>query len=218
MGMIRMNSRFMRTRLTRAILAAGLAGGLLAAGAAPAGAGATPGHVYRVAPASPAAIRVAPATTSATSTQVINYNSNYSPVFLCLGIFHGNRNASAVQWGCNGNPDQQWHWGNQNSTFAGWYQLVNDYGQCLGVGGGSLSQGAQVVGWDCYGSSHLDQYWKPYNLACSGFGGPYLPIQNLNSFDMLSVAGDSMAQGANVVQWSFQRVCNNQFWWYGLRW
>jgi hypothetical protein len=203
MGMIRMNSRLMRTRLITAISVTGLAGGLLAAGAAPAGAVATPGHVYRAAPASPVAIRVVPAITSAASSEVRNYNSG-----LCLGISGGNRNASALQWGCNGNPDQQWHWGNQNSTFGGWYQLVNGYGQCLGVGGGSLSQGAQVVGWDCYGSSHLDQYWRPWNATCFD----YYPLQNLNSFLVMGVAGNSMAQGANVVQWSYQNVCNNQFW------
>ena len=185
--MIRMNSRRMSTRLTRAILATGLAGGLLAAGAAPAGAGAAGGHFYRMAPASPAAIRgQAPATRSAaslpTSLPLINYNSNYSLINLCLGISGGNRNASAVQWGCNGNPDQQWHFGAENSQFPGWYQLVNGTGagQCLGVGGGSLSQGAQVVGWDCYGSSHLDQYWRPFNAWCSGIGGAYTPFQNLN--------------------------------------
>jgi Ricin-type beta-trefoil lectin domain-like len=202
--MIRMNSRLMRTRLITAMSAVGLAGGLLTAGAAPAGAGATPEHVYRVAPASPAAIRgQAPAITPAVSFELKNYNSG-----LCLGISGGNRNASAVQWGCNGHPHQQWHWGSQNSTVGGWYQLVNGYGQCLGVGGGSLSQGAQVVGWDCYGSSHLDQYWRPWNASCFG----YEPIQNLNSFLVLGVGGNSTAQGANVVQWSYQNVCNNQFW------
>src|SRR5215469_11073092 len=88
MGMIRMNSRLMRTRLTRAILATGLAGGLLAAVAAPAGAAAAPGHVHRVAPASPVAARgQAPAITPAITFALKNYNSG-----LCLGIWGGNRN------------------------------------------------------------------------------------------------------------------------------
>jgi len=132
---------------------------------------------------------------------VFNYNSG-----LCLGISGDANDQPAVQWGCNVNRDQRWHWGSQNSSYNGWYQLVNANGSCLGVSGGSVSEGAQVVGWSCNG--HLDQYWAAGSSGCGG----YVPLFNLNSGYVAGVGGNSKTQGADVVQWQYQGVCNNQFW------
>jgi hypothetical protein len=192
-------------RLFTALSALGLAGGMVAAVAAPAGAAATSHHVNRLAHVPSTAIP-ALGIRPANSFQVINYHSG-----LCLGISGGRNDAPAVQWGCNGHADQSWHWGSQNSSFPGWFQLVNGNGSCLGISGGSLNQGAQAVGWSCLGSGHFDQYWAPVNASCSG----YVPLANLNSGYVLGVAGNSLSQGANVVQWGYQGVCNNQFW-FGL--
>jgi hypothetical protein len=134
---------------------------------------------------------------------VFNYNSG-----LCLGISGDANDQPAVQWGCNVNADQRWHWGSQNSSYPGWYQLVNANGSCLGITGGSLNQGAQAVGWSCLGSSHYDQYWTPLPYSCNG----YIPLEDLNSGYVLGVSGNSKTQGAAVVQWGYQGVCNNQFW------
>ena len=135
---------------------------------------------------------------------VVNYHSH-----LCLGIQGGGNDQIAVQWGCKSHADQIWHWGSQNSSYPGWYQLVNANGSCLGVAGGSLGEGAHIVGWTCLGSSHLDQYWFVLNVQC---GGVYFPFENLNSGYVMGVSGNSTAWGAAVVQWAYQGQCNNQFW------
>jgi hypothetical protein len=137
------------------------------------------------------------------SFEVINYNSG-----LCLGISGDKNDSNAVQWGCNGHADQTWHWGSQNPSYPGWYQLINANGSCLGVLSGSTSQGAQIVGWSCLGSGHLDQYWTPVNASCSG----YVPLANLHSGYVMGVTGNSFNQNANVIQWAYQGVCNNEFW------
>jgi Ricin-type beta-trefoil lectin domain-like len=135
---------------------------------------------------------------------VLNYNSGR-----CLGITGGEHEAPAVQFTClSGHPDQQWHTGAANS--AGYYQIVNGDGQCLGVQGGSTAQGARVYGWNCLGPSHPDQYWLyDGNITCGTY---YSPIINYKSGRVLGVAGNSTANGAAVVIWSYQGVCNNQFW------
>jgi Ricin-type beta-trefoil lectin domain-like len=203
--MILMNNNLMSKRLITAMSAACLTGGLLAAAAAPANAAAAPGRSHRLAPASPVSIP-APGVRPDSSFEVVNYNSG-----LCLGISGDKNDQPAVQFTCNGNADQQWHWGSQNASYSGWYQLVNGNGSCLGVSGGSLSEGASVVGFSCLGSTHYDQYWTPLGYSCSG----YVPLDDLNSNYVLGVSGNSTAVGAAVVQWAYQGACNNQFW-YGL--
>jgi Ricin-type beta-trefoil lectin domain-like len=180
---------------------------LAAAGPA---AAAGPGHAAAprhaaAAPHSPLASLPAPGVSTDSSFEVINYNSGK-----CLGTSGGHNDADAVQWTCQGAKakNQQWHWGSQNSTYPGWYQLVNGNGDCLGISAGSTHQGADAVGWKCLGSSHTDQYWAPLDYSCSG----YVPLENLKSGYVLGVAGNSKANGAHVVQWHYQDVCNNQFW------
>ncbi len=81
---------------------------------------------------------------------------------LCLGIA-GNHNAG--QWGCTGHSDQTWHAGQTNAD--GYSQLINGNGQCLGVAGANIYDGAQLVGTTCLGTAHPDQYW-----AADPYGGP----------------------------------------------
>jgi hypothetical protein len=97
---------------------------------------------------------------------------------------------------------------------AGYYQIVNDHNQCLGVAGGSTAQGARVVGWNCLGTSHPDQYWMVnFGYSCSTANSPlYYPIFNYKSNRVLGVSGNSTAVGAAVVIWDFQLTCNNQYW------
>jgi hypothetical protein len=200
-----MTSNRRTTRLLTVLIAAGAAIGLLSTGATSAHAAATPGHRHQAGHASPVVIP-APQIRPAASFRVVNFHSGR-----CLGITGGRKNAPAVQWSCNTHPDQQWHWGSQNSAHHGWFQLINGDGECLGVAAGSKKEGAQVVGWTCDGSSHLDQYWAPVGATCSG----YVPLEDLNSGFVLGVSANSTAQGAKIVQWRYQGVCNNQFW-FGL--
>jgi hypothetical protein len=124
----------------------------------------------------------------------------------CLGITGGEDDAPAVQWTCNAAANQGWKTGSCNS--AGWCQIVNGDGECLGIAGGSASEGAQVVGWTCLGTGHPDQYWGgiPINANWD------FAFENYHSRMVLGVAGGSTAQGAAVVQWPFTNAPNQ--WWY----
>jgi hypothetical protein len=140
-----------------------------------------------------------------------NYNSQAADRTLCLGISGGKDDAPAVQWTCNGHPDQIWHLGLEwfNSPY---YQLINNDHQCLGVADGSIAQGARVVGWTCQ-TGAPNQYWAAGSTSC----GSYHPYYNLGAVldganMVLGVSGNSLQAGASVVIWGFQARCNNQFW------
>jgi Ricin-type beta-trefoil lectin domain-like len=193
-----MNGRSRRSRLLAIASILGLLCAL-ALVAAPAGAAATARHAST------------PISISAKNAPSIGYPLGFilNWTGLCLGISGGADDAPAVQWYClNGHPDQQWSTGAGNS--GGFYQLINNDGQCLGVAGGSTAQGAQVVGWKCLGTSHPDQYWFIDHAV--PMCGPYYPIANYKSGRYLGVAGGSTLAGAKVVIWNYQATCNNQFW------
>jgi len=164
----------------------------------PAGATGTAGNVLL-------AEHVAASDTAAAGAQITNYNSH-----LCLGISGGRDNAPAIQWRCDGSPNQAWKWGSGYGD-SGARQLVNGGGECLGVLGGSTRIGAQIAGWTCV-PAHQDQYWIPLGNSCGG----YYPIENLKSHQVIGVSGNSTAEGAHVVQWTDQHQCNNQFWSFGV--
>jgi hypothetical protein len=133
----------------------------------------------------------------------------------CLGI---NSSGDAGDWTCTFANDQAWHMGSSWDNDGVYYQLINTEGQCLGVSGGSMTAGARVVGYACL-TSHMDQYWSfvPYDTICEG-AGCYYVVQDLNSNDILGVAGASMANGAAIVQWPWNGVpdeaATNQYWQY----
>jgi hypothetical protein len=176
-----------------------LAGGMLAVAAGPAAAAATPHRAST------------PAYDPDQYGEILNWNSD-----LCLGIAEDQSHTPAVQKSCNGTSDQIWNRGKENPNFPGWFQYVNNAGQCLGVAGGSLAQGARLVGWTCLGPSHPDQYWGDNFGTPPAPCGPdpegYSPIENLNSSLVIGVSANSSASGAAIVQWSYQDTCNNQQW------
>jgi len=189
-----------KIRLTIAAAALGVAAATMLglAAAAPANADTAP----PAQPAQPAQQTASPALSGSAPSVLVNFNSND-----CLGILGGADDAPAVQWPCNGSPDQSWTLGSEYSDSA-YFQIVNGDGQCLGVLGGSTGEGASVYGWTCLGPSHPDQYWT---LLGSGTSG-YSYLLNLNSGLVLGVLGNSTAQGASVVQWANQNTPNNQLW------
>lgn len=143
--------------------------------------------------------------------EIVNYNSNILGSGLCLGISGNHFNAPAIQWNCLTDGQQHWFIGSSNS--AGYYQIEWTLGQCLGVAGGSTKPGTRVVGWDCDGTSHPDQYWQiRTNVTCYAAGSAYHPIFNYKSGMVLGVAANSTAVGAYIVIWPFQHHCNNQYW------
>jgi Ricin-type beta-trefoil lectin domain len=199
---VQMNRRrTRRIRLLTPVSVLCLAGSMLSMAAAPAGAASASRNVGWAARESISAIHGRRAGT-ATAFTIHNLNSG-----LCLGISGGRDNAPAVQWNCNGHPDQIWQAGSAYGN-TGFSQLINGNGQCLGVAGGSTAAGAHVVSWTC-NTAHQDQYWRQDNFTCAG---GYFPILNLSSNLVLGVSGNSFSAGAAVVIWPFQNECNNQFW------
>jgi hypothetical protein len=92
----------------------------------------------------------------------------------CAGVAAGNmtNGTEFVTWTCNANEDNGYA-GAKDQAFmldtsdyfeAGgffYYSVrdANNYNKCLGVAGGSKSDDATVMIWDCLGTSHPDQYW-----------------------------------------------------------
>lgn len=122
----------------------------------------------------------------------------------CLGI---DSSGDAGDWTCTTKNDQAWRLGD-NYDDSAYNMLVNEKGQCLGVAGASMAEGAQVVGYTCL-PSHPDQYWDiAYEGSVDGYGE--YTVEDLHSRLVLGVAGGSTANGAPVVQWKYNAF--NQLW------
>ena len=141
-----------------------------------------------------------PAITSAATTFRI-----YQHDGLCLDISGEKYDSPALQFVCNRDKDQTWHWGSGNGE--GFAQLINTGGQCLGVAGESPSYEARVVAWTCNG--HPDQYWYP--LLVRYDRGLYDAFVNYHSGLVLTVDHGSTTNGAGIVQWGW-RDYTNQLW------
>jgi Ricin-type beta-trefoil lectin domain-like len=132
----------------------------------------------------------------------VNFN-----VTRCIGIVGGN----AGIYTCSYVNDQAWNViRTRNASGVSWAQLQNTRGKCLGVAGGSMSAGARVVAQDCRPHSS-SQYWNNtlLNQIC---GSGFTPIENLKSRKVVGVSGNATGNGTPVVQWTYQKTCNNQFW------
>jgi glucosylceramidase len=127
--------------------------------------------------------------------QLINLRSN-----MCMGVPGGSQSPSRlVQWSCNGSADQNWIRDPYNSivvggmTYTRWIDEIS--GQCLGVEGGSTSQGAYVVQWPC--TSAGNELWARVDR-----GGGYTDLVNFASGLCMGVSSGSMSAGATIVQWA----------------
>jgi hypothetical protein len=143
---------------------------------------------------------------------------NWAAIGICLGIAGGlpTVGTDAVIWNCNTNPDQQWNYNNSTVGPNGeiYYQFrSNDNNLCLGVAGGSTTEGAHVVGWTCLGTNHPDQYWAIENgpNPCSSLGGGII-LRNLKDGYVIGTQGGSLKEGTPLVQRNYQNACNNQIW------
>jgi hypothetical protein len=137
----------------------------------------------------------------------------------CLGIAGGAYEADAVQWKCNGSTNQMWAWGPcliSDGLCTGFYQLVNGNNSCLGSAGGNTGQGTAVVGWQCLGPTHPDQYWAWVidEVVCEVESGETITYYGFlyNGNDVVGVASASTAEGAHLILWPYQYSCNNQAW------
>ncbi|HXU61521.1 MAG TPA: RICIN domain-containing protein [Polyangia bacterium] len=102
----------------------------------------------------------------------------------CMGVSNGNltNGTNIVPWSCNANPangytqakDQAWTYDLNDcynlSAVTGdtlYCPIRNgqNFNKCLGVKGGSTSEGTNLVIWDCLGIGHPDQFWALYDLG-----------------------------------------------------
>jgi hypothetical protein len=130
----------------------------------------------------------------------VGYTSGDSPVTLqtcdSTNVVTWSRGAAGpIVYDSEGNPLQT-------------YQVTNsaDPGQCLGILGNSLSDGAHAYAWGCNGKAN--QYWAlDTNLTCDS----YHPYYNGNGLVLgVEVSGTGEQ---TIVQWAFQgEPCNNQWW------
>ncbi|KOU77760.1 hypothetical protein ADK94_35555 [Streptomyces sp. XY593] len=89
---------------------------------------------------------------AAASNQILNWNSD-----LCLGINGGGGEwgRTAIQWDCNGNPDQKWNFWASSGSYS---TVKNENGLCLGIRNASTDLGAEALQWQCNGND--DQKWS----------------------------------------------------------
>ncbi len=116
----------------------------------------------------------------------------------------------AGAWNCvipPGWTHQHWRLGAQYDG-SGYYQLINDAGQCLGVSGGSVSQGARVAGGTCR-SQNLDQYWS---IDFIGNVTYVAVVFNYKSGYVLDLTNGNINNGAPIQQYHWIGGDQNQQW------
>ena len=109
----------------------------------------------------------------------------------CLDIAgaSGNPGASANQWHCNFNPNEQW----TVQPFNGSFRVIEQQtGLCLAVAGGSTATGAQIIQNTCTGVN--SELW-----TLPPVGGGFQLVSK-NSGLCANVSGNSTADSALIVQ------------------
>ncbi len=97
-----------------------------------------------------------------------------------------------------------------NYPFYAYHNLAN-YNKCLGVSGGSMSQGAAIVIWDCNGS--MDQHWM-WGVAgnTDTFANENPFWHNNGQYMVVGVKSAATGNGAPLVLWGYQAGHNDQLW------
>jgi hypothetical protein len=137
--------------------------------------------------------------------------------FTCAGVSGGNmtNGTDFILWTCNaranngytGAKDQALTIDTSDYIEAGgfFYYSIRDaknYNKCMGVSGGSTSNNANVMIWDCLGTSHPDQYWLLFPDESTGCNIVY----NYHSGMWLGV---SQSDYSSLVQTNDQYGYNN---------
>jgi hypothetical protein len=153
--------------------------------------------------ASAATVHTPPRQLTFGPSDLVNLNPHEPP--RCIGI--AAHQPYAGQWNCTNNPDQLWHTGLTIAT--NWVQVINGNGKCLGVAGGSTSQGARITAWSCAGDPY-NQFWDfvpaPHGYYIQNYGAA------LAGHDyVVGVADASTANGAPLVLWQ-QLTHPDQYW------
>jgi len=135
---------------------------------------------------------------------LVNTNANK-----CLGVFAGNmtNGTPAVQWSCNNHLDQLWLVESATGVFPNTHietqiRDVQDDNKCLGVFNRATGDGANVVIWDCNGST--DQEWDLLQVIAPSASNPdgCYTIVNDNAYPkVLGILDANPADGAQAVIW-----------------
>lgn len=82
---------------------------------------------------------------------------------------------------------------------AGYYELVNGDGQCLGTASNSAAEGVQIRAVSCAqnGNDPNDVFWATVPAPAAG----WYRILSYNSGLVIGILGGSNANGAELVQW-----------------
>jgi hypothetical protein len=137
----------------------------------------------------------------ASSASASTYSYQFHNAWMDECLVPAGNDASVYQESCyTSNPPayEQWFIGD---SYASGVEIVNNFypDQCLGVAGGSASEGAQVVMWSC--QQHVaNQYWIPRNCGNVGVSCLY---QNAGSGLYLSVDGCNDNWGDSINQWGY---------------
>lgn len=111
----------------------------------------------------------------------------------CLGILNESKanGAGAVQWPCDGQPDQAWDMNCEPDS--GGCELINyNSNKCLGVLNESTANGASIIQWDCWDGPDQNWNWVPFLKG---------NIQNYNTNFRKCLGINGNAQGAPAIQW-----------------
>jgi hypothetical protein len=132
---------------------------------------------------------------------------------------HG-RDAHMVLRGCTGSAGQDWHWGQENPDDMGFYQIVADGQNCLGLADDRTSPGTPVVVRRCAGSGDANQFWQPAKsyAACTKRSTRYFLLVNLRAVEsptdaalvIGAHAGGTTDRVVALGQWAGQ--CNGEYW------
>jgi hypothetical protein len=135
----------------------------------------------------------------------------------CLGVVGRSSAAGTLtdMQGCDGYADQEWALNNLSDE--NFYRIENNDDLCLEPQNRSSSEGAYIVAATCDSIANDPyEYWEVVadtDPLSDGFQTEY--FDNYQTGYVIGVAGGNVnvdVNGAKVVQWAYQNLCNNQYW------
>lgn len=124
---------------------------------------------------------------------------------IIIGGMNRDNGTPAIQWqSLPAWPDQHWE---VIPDGAGFFEIRNrNSGKCLEISGWTMTDGANLGQWDCFGADH--QKWS---IAPSASSSGRFDIINKWSNKSVDIEGFSSADGARVTQWPHHGGSNQRF-------
>jgi len=122
-----------------------------------------------------------------------------------IGGHDRNNGTPAIQW-----TSMPWFWDQQWEIApdgGGFFEIRNrNSGKCLEISGWTITEGASIGQWDCFGADH--QKWT---IAPSTASAGRFDIINKFSRRSMDIEAASTTDGARVVQWTHYGSMNQRF-------